>query len=357
MVGAVMADDLQSDFEVTVADVRPEALARLESRGLRTLRADLSDPSVVQRVVEGYDVVLGALSSAIGLQTLRAVVETGQKYCDISFMPEDGTSLAEQAQARGAVAVIDCGVAPGVSNMIAGFAAATMAPLTKLRIFVGGLPVVRRWPFDYKAGFAPSDVIEEYTRPARVVENGRVVVKEALSEPEPIEFPGLGTLEAFNTDGLRSLVTLPCPDMSEKTLRYPGHIALMRAFRHTGLFSTEPIDVRGQKVRPLDLTAALLFPKWTFEDDEADLTVMRVTVEGNGRTHTWDLFDRHDPATGWRSMSRVTAFPATIMARMLARGRFARPGVHAPETPAREPGLLDEMLHELAKRGVHYTQS
>src|SRR5260221_1217327 len=146
-----------------------------------------------------------------------------------------------------------------------------------------------------------------------------------------MDFPGVGTLEAFNTDGLRSLAfTLKVPFMKEKTLRYPGHVELMRVLRDTGFFSKEPLEAGGQTIRPLDVTAALLFPKWTFEEGEADLTVMRVLVEGTARgqsvRYTWDLLDRFDEGTGLRSMSRTTPFPATIVARRGGEGRIPRPG-------------------------------
>jgi lysine 6-dehydrogenase len=360
MVGATMARDLAQggDFHVTVADVRPDVLERhAAALGVATVRADLRDPEAVKRVVAEHDIVLGALSSVLGFQTLRAVIEAGKSYTDISFMSEDGTELAELARARGVTCVIDCGVAPGVSNMLAGFAASRLDPCEQIDIYVGGLPAERTWPYEYKAGFAPHDVIEEYTRPARLMEHGRVVVKEALTEAELLEFPGIGTLEAFNTDGLRTLLhTLPVPDMREKTMRYPGHIELMRVLRATGFFEKTPIEVAGVKVRPLDVTASLLFPKWTFGPGEADLTVMRVSAWGKQAGErvmlSWDLFDRYDPATDTRSMSRTTAFPATIVARMIASGRLARPGVYPPEVPAREPGFLDEVLVELARRGV-----
>ncbi len=361
MVGSVIARDLTADpgWQVTVADVRAPVLERLKDRfGLGVVQADLADPTAVRRVVAGFDVVVGALSSALGLQTLRAVIEAGKPYCDISFMAEDASSLSPLAVEAGVTAVVDCGVAPGLSNLMVGFGAAQLDPCERIEIYVGGLPVVRRWPYEYKAGFAPSDVIEVYTRPARLVEHGRVVIKEALSEPELLEFPGVGTLEAFNTDGLRSLVhTLRgVPDMREKTMRYPGHIELMRVLRHTGLFAKEPIEVKGQKVRPLDVTAALLFPKWTFDESEADLTVMRVVVEGKREgvkaRFQWDLLDHYDPASDTRSMSRTTGFPAAVMARWLAAGKVRRPGVHPPEVLGSEPGLLDAMLHELDRRGV-----
>ncbi len=360
MIGATMAWDLRREpgFDVTLGDVSAEALGRVE--GVRTLQADLSDPRAVHQLAQGFDLVVGALPSRFGLATLAAVIEAGRPYVDISFMAEDALQHDGLARSRGVVAVVDCGVAPGLSNMMVGHAAARLERTERVEIYVGGLPAERRWPFENKAGFAPSDVIEEYTRPSRIVEHGREVVREALSEPELLDFPGLGTLEAFNTDGLRSLVkTIDAPFMKEKTMRYPGHIALMRALRETGLFSKEPIEVGGVRVRPLDVTAALMFPKWTFAPGEADLTVMRVLVEGrrSGRRvrYAWDLLDRYDPATGFRSMSRTTAFPATSVARLLAAGGFREPGVHAPERLGREAGLLEAVLAGLAERGVRVT--
>ncbi len=364
MVGSVMALDLAADasLEVTAADAREDALAHLREKSggrVKTTRADLSDPEAVKRLVAGFDIVLGAAASRIGFSILRAVIEAGKNSCDISFMSEDALELDALAQQRGVCAVVDCGVAPGMSNMMAGRAAAAIDGCERLEIYVGGLPRERRWPFDYKAAFAPADVIEEYTRPSRIVEHGEIVVREALSEPELMDFPGVGTLEAFNTDGLRSLAaTLKVPFMKEKTLRYPGHIALMRAFRETGLFSHEPIQAGGALVRPIDVTSALMFPKWTYEEGEEDLTVMRVMAEGRrgGRRArmTWDLLDFYDKESGATSMARTTAFPATIVARMMLEGAWKRPGVHPPETLGAEPGLLERVLRELERRGVRY---
>ncbi len=365
MVGGVMAMDLAGDdrFDVTVADQRDEALARLAQRApkARTIRADLSDATAVKRLVADYDIVLGALSSTIGFQTLRAVIEAGKNYCDISFMPEDALDLDEFARRRGVTAVVDCGVAPGMSNMFVGWAQSRLDAVESVAIYVGGLPRQRSWPFQYKAGFSPADVIEEYTRPSRIVENGRVVLREALSEPELLDFPGLGTLEAFNTDGLRSLATtIKAERMVEKTLRYPGHIELMRVLRHLGLFIHEEIEVGPQrvKVRPIDVTTALLFPKWTYQIGEEDLTVMRIIVEGtrDGKRMrcTLDLNDVFDRGSGCTSMSRTTALPNTIMARRISEGRFTRPGVNPPEFIGREPGLFEDVIAELRTRGIEY---
>lgn len=364
MVGGVIAADLaaDADLQVSIADTRRDALARAVARSggrVRELEVDLGDVSGLRRVIEPFDMVVGALASAIGFQTLRTVIEAGKPYCDISFMPEDAIDLDGLAKEHGVTAVVDCGVAPGMSNLLAARSVAEMDRADSLEIYVGGLPRERRWPFEYKAGFAPSDVIEEYTRPSRIVEYGRIVTRPALSEPELLGFEGVGTLEAFNTDGLRSLAsTMKVPFMKEKTLRYPGHIELMRVFRETGLFGYEPIEAGGVQVRPIDVISALMFPKWSYGPGEEDLTVMRIMVEGErgGRRerHSWDLLSFFDHETGATSMARTTAFPCAIMARAIVSGRYSSPGVNPPERFGGDAGLVEHVLAEHRSRGVEY---
>ncbi|KAA0215564.1 MAG: saccharopine dehydrogenase family protein [Leptolyngbya sp. PLA3] len=367
MVGSVMSADLSSDpaFEVTVADARPQSLELASRRSggrVRTLQLDLSDTHALARAIAPFDIVLGALASHLGFQTLRTVIEAKKNYADISFMPEDALELDQLAKKNGVTAVVDCGVAPGMSNLLSGYAVSLLDSCDNIEIYVGGLPRERCWPFQYKAGFAPADVIEEYTRPVRIVENGRTVIRQALTEPELLDFPGIGSLEAVNTDGLRSLAaTLPVPSMKEKTLRYPGHYELMRVLRAIGLFSKEPVDVNGVCVRPLDLLSTLMFPMWTYQPGEPDLTVMRVLADGtrDGRRLrlAWDLLDQLDPATGFTSMSRTTAFPCAIMARRIASGRLARPGVLPPERLADDHALVADVLDQLDRRGVRFLHS
>ena len=366
MVGSVMAADMAADasYSVTIVDAREENLAAANTRAggrLKTVKADLSDPAAVKKLVAPFDIVLGAIASRIGLQTLRAVIEAGKNYSDITFMAEDAIDLDGLAKKHGVTAVVDMGVAPGMSHLLAGHEAATMDRCETIEIYVGGLPRERRWPFQYKAPFSPGDVLEEYTRPTRLVEHGKVVVREALSEPELMDFPGVGTLEAVNTDGLRSLArTHTVPFMKEKTLRYPGHYELMRVLRATGLFSQEPIDVNGMKVRPLDVISKLMFPMWTFKPGEEDVTVMRIIVagehQGKRERRVWDLHDFYDHKTKATSMSRTTGFPCTIMARQIASGKFRKPGVIVPELVGQVPGMLDTVIAELQERGITYTR-
>jgi len=365
LVGATMGKELSrdTDFTVSVADVSDESLRKVHDHPAVTpLRADLGNVEALTKLVQGFDVVLGALPSRIGFQSLQIVVSCGKPYCDISFMPEDATQADALAKKHGATAVVDCGVSPGLSNLMVGVAAAELERVERAVIYVGGLPKARHWPFQYKAPFAPSDVIEEYTRPARMVEGGRVVTKPALSEPELIEFPRIGSLEAFNTDGLRSLLkTVPADDMREKTLRYPGHCELMRAMRETGLFRTDAIDVKGTQVRPLDVTSRLLFPLWTYAPGEEEFTVLRVVAEGpRGGRRTrfrFDLYDETDRTSGTSSMARTTGFPCVIVAKMLARGQIVAPGVHPPEFLARKEGMFAQIVEELSQRGVKIHQS
>jgi saccharopine dehydrogenase-like NADP-dependent oxidoreductase len=361
MVGSVIAADLAGDraYEVTVADADASALDAARTRAgdrISTAEADLSDPATVRGIAAAADIVIGALPGRLGRAALQAVIEAARNCCDISFMPQDPLELDELARDQGVTAAVDCGVAPGLSNMLAGYAVSRLDACERIAIYVGGLPRDPQPPWNYKAAFSPADVIEEYVRPARLVEQGRVVVRDALSAVEPVEFAGVGALEAFNTDGLRSLIrTLEVPNMVEKTVRYPGHADLMRAFRETGLFGEEPVAVAGGTVRPLDAVSRLLFPQWRYEPGEEDLTVLRVVAEGKGESgggFTWEMVDLYDRASGTTSMARTTAFPCAITARLIAEGRLAEPGVIPPELIGRRPELVQHVLSELAARGV-----
>jgi lysine 6-dehydrogenase len=364
LIGNVIARDLASDpdIAVTVFDRSEEALGRLAAvPRITTAAADLASADSIRSAVVPADVVVGAVPGFLGRNMLKAVIAAGKPIADISFAPEDPLDLDADARAAGVTAVVDCGVSPGLSNFAAGRAAAGLDEIESLAIYVGGLPVVRRWPYEYAIVFSATDVIEEYTRPARVIENGQVVVKPALSEIEKLDFEHVGTLEAFLTDGLRTVLsTVPARNMKEKTMRYPGHAELMRAFRETGFFGEEPVDVRGGRVAPRDLTERLLFSAWKLPPGQAEVTVLRVIVEGsrNGRSErrVFDLLDRTDPVTGTTSMARTTGFPCAIVARMLASGEFADPGIRALEHLGRNESASARLVADLRARGVEWKE-
>jgi saccharopine dehydrogenase-like NADP-dependent oxidoreductase len=358
MVGRVMAVDLAGDFDVTSVDVSPANLDHLRESSVKRVQADLTAGGAVRDLVAGFDLVVGAVPGWMGFAALAEVIEAGKNVVDISFFPEDALRLDAAARKAGVTAVVDCGVAPGMSNMILGYHAARMN-VSRFECYVGGLPVRREFPFEYKAPFSPADVIEEYTRPARYVENGHLIVKPALSDVEHMDFADVGTLEAFNSDGLRSLLTtMKVPNMIEKTLRYPGHVEHIRALRDSGFFGTEEIDVRGRKLRPLDATSAVLFKHWLLHEDDDEFTVMRIIVDGDesGRPKRveYNLFDRRDRTTGFSSMARTTGFPATAVARLILTGRFKRTGVCPPELLGADEAVFRAVLEELARRNVVY---
>ena len=364
LVGGPMARDLAEggDFEVSVADISDEALSKLDdSPDIDRIRADLSDAGKIKKLASGCDYIINATPGYMGHSVLRSVIETGTDVIDIAFFPEDPFDLDALASEHGVTAIVDCGVAPGMSNVLVSHAARRLDRAERALIYVGGLPVRRDWPWEYKAGFSPVDVIEEYTRPARYVENGRLVIRPALSDPEYLDFPGIGTLESFNSDGLRTLAaTLDIPDMKEKTLRYPGHIEKITVLRESGFFSTGEIEIGGTMIRPLDFTAKLLFPLWELSEDDRDMTVMKVIVEGTkdgeAALYEYDLFDRHDEASGVHSMARTTGYTATMALRMLAGGIYKRKGIIAPEFIGEDPECVEYMLAGLKERGVIYTE-
>ncbi len=315
LVGKTMAIDLSRNFDVTAIDINAEVLAELGQVGIKTAQADFSDKTQLTTLIKPCDIVVGAVPGFLGLRTARTVIEAGKNMVDISFFPEDPFQLDELAKTNNVTVVTDCGVAPGMGNIILGHYNKKMA-IETYECLVGGLPLTREWPYEYKAVFSPIDVIEEYIRPARYVQHGQVVTKEALSDPELIHFDGVGTLESWNSDGLRSLIkTMPhIPNMIEKTLRYPGCIEYLRVLRATGFFSYDPIEVKGVRIRPIDVTAKLLFPIWKLKPEEEEFTVMRVRMEGEEKGQRkvieYHLLDRttgNQERCRWRGLRVIPA--------------------------------------------------
>ncbi|MGY8917678.1 MAG: saccharopine dehydrogenase family protein [Flavobacteriales bacterium] len=363
LVGAPMAFDLavNNEFNVFVADLSEKALDKFSSSPhIETIQADLSDSEVLKGVISSADIVLNAVPGFMGYSTMETIISQGKNVIDISFFPEDALKLNTLALENNVTAIVDIGVAPGMSNILPGYVDHILDQTESILIYVGGLPKVRELPYEYKAVFSPIDVIEEYTRPARYIENGKLITMPALSEPEYLHFDSVGTLETFNSDGIRSLAkTMPhVPNIKEKTLRYPGHIRIMEIMRETGFFSEDPVEVKGVNVRPIDLTAKLLFPKWELKPGEVDYTIMRIIVEGEKDgvkvRHTYSLFDEYCPKTMVHSMARTTGYTATTALRMLAEGVFTDKGITVPEYIGKKPECVEFMLNGLEKRGVNY---
>lgn len=364
LIGGVLARELaaEDDFDVAVFDASEAALARLRrSSGIAVHRADLSRPAGISAAVADADVVVGALPGVLGFAMLRAVVEAGKPIADISFSPEDPLQLEALARERGSTAIVDCGVSPGLSNFVVGIAARELDPVESVRIYVGGLPVERRWPYEYSVVFSATDVVEEYTRPARVFEEGRLGTRPALSGVERIEVPGVGTLEAFLTDGLRTLLrTVPARSMREKTLRYPGHAGTMEVLRATGFFDETPLELSGGvRVSPRAVTERLLTRAWRRDESAEEFTYLKVVVTGRRAgvpvVRTFELLDRTDAASGTTSMARTTAFPCAAAARLLARGEYRSPGVRPLELLAADVEAARRFAAYLSPKGISWS--
>jgi saccharopine dehydrogenase-like NADP-dependent oxidoreductase len=271
--------------------------------------------------------------------------------------------LDKLAKENNVTAVVDCGVSPGLSSIILGHLYSSLETVNSYTCYVGGLPVIRDWPLEYKSHFSPSDMIEDYTTPARFVVNGDLVTRPALSDPEIINFPEIGSLEAFNYDGLRTLTkTFPdIPNKIEKTLRYPGHIEKMKVLMDLGLFSHETLEVKGVKVKPIDLTTKLILPKWDFEEGEEDLLIMQIHIKGEeqGRKviYRYDMFDRYDRNLKTLSMARTTGYTCSIVTRLVAKGVYDRKGIIPPEYIGQNRTCYSTLLNELEKRNVVITET
>lgn len=353
LIGRAIASDLSVRYAVTCADIHKKTLDEISSTlKVKTVKADFNNSPELVDLIKGYDLVIGAVPGFMGFNVLKNVIEAGKNIVDISFFPEDPFLLNNAALQSGVTAIVDCGVAPGLCNIVAGYHNAR-SPLDFYECLVGGLPMIREWPYEYKAVFSPADVLEEYTRQARYVENGKPVIREALSDIEFVTFKETGTLESFNTDGLRTLVvTMPhVQNMKEKTLRYPGHGALMQVLRESGFFSKEVKQINGVSISPLEFTSSLLFPKWKLKEGDRDFTVMQLKLRNAEGEFTCFLYDVMD-IPGITSMARTTAYTCTAAAELILNGEFNTKGIVPPEQIGADAKCYNSIISYLNERGV-----
>ena len=360
MVGRAMAIDLAAKYNITSFDVSDTALTLLTQKNntIKTIKADLSDYRNYNSMLTGFDYVISAVPGFMGYKTLGAVINANKNVVDISFFPENALELDTLAKEKQVTAIVDCGVAPGMSNLILGYYNERMK-ITNFDFMVGGLPKKRVYPFEYKAPFSPIDVLEEYTRPARYVENSCIVTKPALSDAELVDFENVGTLESFNTDGLRSILFTMghIPNMKEKTLRYPGHIDLMQGLIKAGFLSTDPVNFKGQQISPMEFTSSLLFDQWKLGETEAEFTLMQIKISDAAKSICYNLYDEYDAATKTSSMSRTTGYTCTAALNMLIENLFTEKGVFPPELVGKDETCFNFILNYLGERNIHYRKT
>ena len=361
--GSACAYDLlqQTTVEhVTVADVKPDrALGLLKpyvGRRLSLVKLDVQEAGAVLDAMRGQQAALCALPYYHNLDVTRAALQVGIHCADLGGNTEivfQQKKLDADARAKGVSVVPDCGLAPGMVNILAAEGIRRVGDPETVKIYVGGLPQHPEPPLNYQIVYSLEGALDYYTTPAWVLREGKPTRVDALSEREELPFPPpVGTLEAFHTAG--GISTMPWAyegrvrTMEYKTLRYPGHVALMKAMRDLGLLELTPLKVKGREIVPRDVFIAAVSPKLT-KPDRRDLVALRVEVRGrDGRQVAWQLLDYFDEARGVSAMMRATGYSLAITGIMQVDGRIKAPGVHTPD----EAVPFAEYVAELGRRRI-----
>jgi saccharopine dehydrogenase-like NADP-dependent oxidoreductase len=362
-VGSEIARDLANSKEVdsvVAMDASSQNLKLLRKRVPRKLgivKLSISQKPHFHALLEEVDLVCGALPGRLGFDLMTETVRAGRDTVDISYTPRDAFLLQRKAKEAGCRVVPQCGVAPGFTNMCVGDASGRMEKMSSVEVFVGGLPEKPEPPLNYRIVFSLEDVVNEYSRPVQVIEEGKRKRVEALSGLGYISFPGVGKLEYFLTDGLGSLLrSYPrIREMHEFTLRYPGHADMMQTLRVLGFFERKPVRIGGDSVEPRRLTIELLRGAMSRGSHE-DFLALRVDVKGLSRGKKlhlrYQLLDHYDRRSGVSAMARTTAYPCTSVALLVGRGEIKATGIVTPERIAQDPRLFQSVLDRLAERGV-----
>jgi saccharopine dehydrogenase-like NADP-dependent oxidoreductase len=367
-VGSEIARDLAASDEVdsvVAMDASSQNLKLLRkrvSRKVQTVKLSISQKTRFHVLLGKVDLVCGALPGRLGFDLMSETVKAGRDIVDISYTPRDAFLLQRKAEEVGCRVVPQCGVAPGFTNMCVGDASRRLDQMTSVEIFVGGLPEKPEPPLNYRIVFSLEDVVNEYSRPVQVIEEGKRKKVDALSGRGYTRFPRVGTLEYFLTDGLGSLPrSFPrTREMHEFTLRYPGHADMMSTLRVLGFFERNPFRIGGVEVEPRQLTIELLRGAMSQGAPE-DFLALRVDVKGlaHGKKirFRYQLLDHYDRRSGVSAMARTTAYPCTSVALLIGHGEIKETGIVTPERIAQDPGLFQFVLARLAERGVKMKMS
>jgi len=367
-VGSAIVKDLAKYLpsnQIVAADRNPDVARKVaEEIGKENVswtQADASKYDELVNIIKKHDLVVGALPGSLGYISAKACVDAKVSMVDISYMPENPLTLNEAAIKAGITIVPDCGVAPGLSNLLAGRGASRLDQVEGIHIVCGGLPITPVPPLGYTITWSVEGLIDEYMRPARIVEDGKLVKKEALSGLEIIEFPKLGKLEAFYTDGLRTLLETikGVKSMWEKTFRYPGHVEKIKLLRDLGFFDEEPIDVENVKIVPKKVTIKLLDRKLR-KPKVKDLMAMKVEVTGikseSKVKYVYYLLDYYDDASKTTAMARTTGYTASVVAQLIVKGVIEDKGVIPPEKLGMNERIYKQIIEELEKRNIKITE-
>jgi saccharopine dehydrogenase-like NADP-dependent oxidoreductase len=352
-IGVVVADKSETRAK--------EVAERMGKDNVSWIQLDVTGPNELADALRDFDLAMGFLPGKLGYGLTKACIDAGKDLLDVSFMSENPLTLNIDAKKAEVTIVPDCGLAPGISNILVGHAAAELDKVQAVHIMVGGLPEKPVPPLDYVITWSPENLIDEYMRKARIVKEGKIIEVEALSGLEEVEFPRFGELEAFYTDGLRTLphTITGVSDMWEKTLRYPGHAEKIKLLKTLGFFAEERIDVDGVSVSPRKLTVKLLEQKLR-KPEIRDIVALKVEVSGvkNGRQtrYVYRLLDHYDEERKVTAMARTTAYSASIIAQLMLKKALREKGVVPTEKIGMNDALFRLFLGELEKREIRIVE-
>jgi len=356
MIGSLIASEISKEYDVAVLDNCKDKLEKIKYRNnnIETINLDVKGKKV-EKILEDYDLAINCLPGFIGFKILKRIIKCRVSCVDISFMPQNCMELSELALEKGCLVIPDAGVAPGLSNLIVGHIV-SKSKIHEIQTMVGGLPKKKAPPWNYKAPFSPIDVIEEYTRPARIKTNGKIEVKPALSKKLKLEVEGIGELEAFLTDGLRTLLdSASCvssvPNLTEYTLRYPGHCNLIKKMISEGELSDERTYYKGKEMTKKEKTCKQLFKLWKLGEEEEEFTFMLViATDTDGKEISYTIYDEF--TDGWSSMARTTGLTACAFSKLVLEKEIEGSGIICPEKIGMESRLYDFVLDYLKERGI-----
>jgi len=368
-IGSVSAQDLVKSVpstEIVVADKNEkrakDVAEKIEKDNVSWTGLDTSNHGELVNTLKGFDLAMGFLPGKLGYGLCKACIDAGKDLVDVSYMAENPMTLNASAAKAGVTIVPDCGLAPGISNVLVGHAVGKLDEVKAVHVMVGGLPEKPVPPLGYTITWSPESLIDEYTRKVVIVKKGRKVEIEALSGVEAITFPKVGELEAFYTDGLRTLLyTMEnVEEMWEKTLRYLGHAEKIKAFQTLGFFDEKKINVEGVNVSPRKLTVKLIGEK-LWKPEVKDIVVLKVEVVGveNGKktSYSYHLLDNYDKKQGITAMARTTAYPASIVAQLMLKKAVKEKGVVPPEKIGMDKKLFSQFSDGLKKRGIKVSET
>lgn len=368
-IGSVAAKDLAESLpttEIVMADAdknrAEEAASNISQDNVSWIQTDASNPHELAKTIKQFDLAVGALPGWLGYQACKASVLAKVNMVDVSYMPDDVMTLNKGAVKAKICIVPDCGMSPGLGNILVGHAVSKLDHVESVQMLNGGLPEKPVPPLGYVVTWSVKDLVDMYSRKANIVRESKVVKVEAMSGLEEITFPGVGKLEAFYTDGLRTLLhTLKgTKNMWEKTLRYPRHVEKIKLLKTLGFFDEKPVEVENLKVSPRELTAILLERKLK-RPEIPDIVVMRVEVEGlkDGKRvmYTYQMLDRCDKRRRITAMARTTAYTASAVAQLLAKKAIEEKGVIPPEKLGMNEKLFRKFVGMMKKRGIRVKES